>query len=169
MSDIVYALKPIVPFIVFFLVLFFILFFTIFFFEKKGVDDFSAGYFGFFMNISKIRILALSILITYYFFMIESIFLNTFSIINLIIFLVLAIAANILAFNLKYLIMSTIFSIAMYVGLYFQKIFIGYLKDVDRIWYLQICAVLLGLFMVLITTLFVFRNASSMSLKKKMS
>ena len=167
MNDIIYSLKPIVPFIIYFLVLFFILFFVIFFFEKRGVDDYSAGYFGFFMNIRKRQVLALSILLTYYFVVIESIFINTFSIFNLVIFLVLEILANVVALNIKYLFFSSIFSIAMYYGLYFQKIFIGYLNDIDRVWYLQICAVLLGLFMVFITTFCVFRNASSISLKEK--
>ena len=167
MTDYFYSLYPMVPYLMAFPILLIIFSVAIYVFISREISDRTVGFYGLFINLSNRKIAAISFIIVYYFIFISSIVVSKYSIINLFVLLALAILANIVVLNIKYSVGAVFFTIFMYYIIYFQKMFINYVIDIDNLWYLDILIVFMSAFSFGAITLFVMKNTCSIAAYKK--
>lgn len=167
MDDFFFSLKPYIPYLIIFPCLLTIFLLIATYICKKNINNKNAGFFGIFMSLNNFKTLSLSFVLAYYFFIIESIIINRFSIINLIILLILGVLANIICLNWQYIILSIINSTFIYIMVYFQKIFISYTLDVDKEWYIIALAIVLSIFGIVFGTFFSLKNSEFIIFKNK--
>lgn len=163
MDEFLYSLKPIIPYLLSFPIIMIAFLLIIFIFYKMDIQESNVGFIGLFLNLNTQKTISFSFLLFYYFFIIESTFINSYSIINLYIFLSFSLLGNIIYFNLKYISLSTIFSVFIYYILYFQKIFVNYTIDVASFWYIKLLIILMGVLTIISSTIFIIKNIGYIS------
>lgn len=162
MREFFFSLKPVIPYLLGFLVFLVAFCLLLYINYRRNVNDENVGYYGLILKFNNRKILAISCLSIYYLIIIESVFYKYFSSTNLLIFLLLTVLANVFALNLKYLLVSSLYTVFIYYLIYFQKIFISYTMDVEKIWYVELLIILITIFSIFLASYCVIKNIESL-------
>ena len=128
------------------------LFFFFFIGKRKINNNNGITFYGMFMGLSNRNILALSFLFFYYYLVIVSIFVNSFSYINLIMLFVPIVLFHLINFSIIRLVIDIIQTAFIILLLYSKIIFYNYIIDIGNYWYVIVLYVLLCLFVFIYTT-----------------
>ena len=157
MVDYFFDFKSLLPYLYFFpiYILLIIIFFLI---GKRSINNKRASFYGFFMGLSNKEVLSLSFLFLYYYLIIVSIFINEFSIFNIILFILPILLFNVINFYIIKFFVDIFNTAVLFLLLYSKSIFYSYIIDVGNYWYVIVLYVLLCLFIFLYATFVFFRR-----------
>ena len=161
MSEVIYQLSYLLPYLIIFPVLSIILMLVLWFLSKRKITNKNVSFYGLFMNLKFMDVLALSCLVIYYFIIIESFFVTSYYTIYSVVFFMLPIIAfNVVSFNGN--IFKTAFSLGnallLLTMLFFKNIFYTYIIDYNNSGYMIVLLVMLCVFVFLYAT-YVFLNS----------
>lgn len=128
--------------------------------KKKGIiEGKKVPLFGILMELNNSNIFAISILIIRYLFIIFSLFTNhLINIFHFIFISILSILYGISTKSIKTTIIEFISSLFISVGLFCQSLFVGYLQDVDIVWYVVLGNICSIVFLFLYVSFFLVKN-----------
>ena len=166
MTDYFFDLNDLFPYAYLFPI-FIIIVWLFFVINKRNINNKTSGFYGLFMGLTNKNILSLALLFLYYYLMIVSIFINNFSLLSLIIFLVPIIIFNIMNFYFFKFLVDLVNTPMIFLLLYIKSIFYNYMIDVYNYWYVIVLYVLLCIFIFFyITFIFIKRFKSIVSTNK---
>lgn len=155
-------------FLIFFVIAM-LIFEVMFYVLQKGKNNNKKiGFFGILMELSDMDILALSVLIIKYLFILWSLFdKSSINIGHLFILIILVVIFGIGSKNIKATFVEFISSFAIYFAFICLRILSGYLIDVRFEWYVLLGKVCLIVFVILYSTFFLIKNINEVALKNK--
>ncbi|MBR6949379.1 MAG: hypothetical protein IKH54_04250 [Bacilli bacterium] len=152
---------------------FFILFLqvlTFFLFKKPGknISGLKVNLYGLLMEIDNFTILALSVSLIRYVFIIWTIFdSSSIGFVHVFMLIIFSILFGLFSKNIKNLLFESISSIAIYYALISSRLLTNYLVDIRFVWYVFLGDIMLKIFIILYTTFFLLRNINSSVVKTK--
>ncbi len=133
--------------------------------EIKGLR---INFFGLLLEIDNWMTLALSVSLIRYIFIIWTLFDSaSISIIHVTILFTLSVLYGVFTKSIKNIIFEFLSSIALYYSLISSRLLTGYLAEVRYEWYVFLGDILLKIFIILYSTLFLLRNITDAVLKHK--
>ena len=167
MSEVIYQLSYLLPYLIIFPLLSILLMVILWVLSKRAITNKNVSFYGLFMNLRFIDIAALSFLIIYYFVILASFFVTTYTSYSVLLFAIPVIAFNIASFDGN--IFRTLFSlgnaILIFVMLFFKNIFYSYIVEISGSWYIVALFIMLCIFIFLYAT-YVFLNSLLNVLKR---
>lgn len=157
MIDYYFDLKDFMFYLYFFPLFMFVVL-IVFKIKKRDISDKTIPFYGKYIGLSNKNIISLTLLFLYYYLIIVSIFVNNFSILHLIIFLIPIVLFNIINFYFIRLFIDILNTFILYVLLYSKVIFYNYMIDVGEYWYVILLYGLLCLFIFAYVSFLFFRR-----------
>ena len=145
MIDYFFDLNAFLPYLYFFPI-FLIISFIIFKIKKRDISDKTIPFYGRYIGLNNTNILSLTLIFVYYYLIIVSIFINSFSLYHLILFIIPIILFNIINFYFIKLFIDIINTIIIYILLYSKSILYNYMIDAGEYWYVILLYSLMCLF-----------------------
>ena len=166
MIDYFFNIKDLLPYLYFFPI-FLVVIFLYFILKKRSINDETVPFYGLYIGLTTKDIVSLTLLFMYYYLIISSIFVNNFSVINLIFFILVILIFNII--NLFYIkiIIDVINTVILFILLYSKSIFYNYMVDVSDYWYVLFLYSLVCLFIFFYVSLIFMRRFRSVISKNK--
>lgn len=157
LEAIIYQITNLLPYIALFpiITIFLVIIFSIV--HKRKIDQ-HFSFYGLFLDLNNKDIFSLSLLFIYYIFIVESLFVNNFSLIHFLFLLLPITIFNIINKYIVNLLVNIINSCFIYALLICKSIFFNYLIDVTVVWYVVVILLLLSLFIFFYASYFFIRN-----------
>ena len=159
-TEIINYLRPLTYFFIFFLIFLLIIFF--FFLKVSKKFEFKlkkVKYYTLLFETDTKTLFLLSLLLSHYCFFLWCVFtLNSLTLLNYIILIVLIHVYGTICENIKQLLLSIWNSVIECVGLLSLSLITGYLTDIQDNIYIRIIVIMLGFFLVLYVTDFILRS-----------
>ena len=167
MNEVIYQLSYLLPYLIIFPLLSIILMVVLWLLSKRTLTNNNVSFYGLFMNLKFMDILSLSLLLIYYFIIIESFFITTYTMYSMIFFLIPIVLFNILSFNgnIFRVLYSLGNAILIFVMLFFKNVFYSYIVEISNSWYVVLLFIMLCIFIFLYAT-YVFLNSLLNVLRK---
>ena len=167
MNEVIYQLSYLLPYLIIFPFLSILLMVVLWLLSKRSITNNNISFYGLFMNLKFIDILALSFLFIYYFLIIESFFITTYTLYSVVLFVIPVIMFNILSFsgNIFKVLFSLGNAILIFIMLYFKNIFYSYIVEISSSWYIVVLFIMLCIFIFLYAT-YIFLNSLLNVLKR---
>lgn len=152
---------------------FFILFLQVisYFILKKPGKDLSGlriNLYGLLMEIDNFTILALSVSLIRYIFIIWTLFdSSSIGFVHVFMLVIFSILFGIFSKNIKNLLFETVSSVAIYYALISSRLLTNYLVDIRFVWYVFLGDIMLKIFIILYSTFFLLRNINNSVVKTK--
>ena len=137
---------------------FFLFLLFLFFIRKRGLKKNKVAFYGMFMGLSTRNILSLSFLLAYYYVVIVSLFIHSFSMVNLFIIILPIILCHLFNFSMFHLIVDFLHTLIIFFLLYSESILYNYIIEVGNYWYVVALHVLLCIFISFYVSLIVVKR-----------
>lgn len=160
------TMKELFPYLYLFPI-FLIILYIFFYIKSKKITNSRLSFFGMFMGLNNKDVVSLTLLLTYYYLIVASIFINTFSPIFCIVLIVIILLFEILNFNFIYFIADIVNTGIIMFILYIKTIFYYYMIDIEVFWYVLLLYVLVCTFIYFYATLIFIRRFRTMVGKNK--
>ncbi len=157
MVDHFFDFRLLLPYIYCFPIYIFILL-VFFFIGKRRINDKAISFYGFFMGLNNKDIFSISLLFLYYYLVVISIFINSFSLFNVILLFAPILLFNIINFYFIKLFIDIFNTSVIYLLLYSKSIFYNYIVEVGTYWYVLLLYGLLCVFIFLYVTYVFFKR-----------
>ena len=151
MIDYFFDLQDLFPYIYLFPI-FLLIIYTVFLIGKRKIDSKGIAFYGIFMGLSFRNILSLSCLFLYYYVILVSIFLNSFSILTFLLLVVPILLFNLVNFYILKFFIDIINTFILFVLLFSKSAFYNYLSEVGVYWYVILLYVILCIFIFMYAT-----------------
>ena len=167
MNEVIYQLSYLLPYLIIFPFLSILLMVVLWLLSKRTITNSNISFYGLFMNLKFLDILALSFLFIYYFLIIESFFITTYTLYSVVLFLIPLIMFNLCSFsgNIFRVLFSMSNAVLIFIMLYFKNIFYSYIVEISSSWYVVVLFIMLCIFIFLYAT-YIFLNSLLNVLKR---
>lgn len=155
-------------FFVFFILFLQVLSFILFRKEGKNLSGFRINIYGLLMELDNFTILALSVSLIRYVFIIWTIFdSSSIGFVHVFMLVIFSVLFGFFSKNIKNLLFESVSSVAIYYALISSRLLTNYLVDIRVIWYVFLGDIMLKIFIILYATFFLLRNINSSVVKTK--
>lgn len=129
-----------------------LLMFIFFAFGKRKINKNKVAFYGMFMGLSTRKTLALSFLCFYYYALLSTLFVNSFSYINVLLLFVPIVLFHLINYSFLVLFIDIIQTGILFLLLYSKTIFYNYITNVGNFWYVLTIYILLSLLIIVYST-----------------
>ena len=138
-----------------------------FHFGKIGFKKNKLSFYGMFMELSIQQIISISFLLLFFYFVIASIFVNSFSVFSFIVLLIPILLCNIFQVSFFHILFDIVNVFIIYFILISKSIFFHYIQDVANYWYVISLYILLCVFIFLYVSYISLRRLKFIISKNK--
>lgn len=136
--------------------------------KNNDIKGFKVNIFGLLMEINNSMTLALSVSFLRFIFIIWTIFDSaSISIVHITILFTLSVLYGVFTKSIKNIIFESLSSVALYYSLISSRLLTSYLVDIRYEWYVFLGDIMLKVFIILYSTIFLLRNIINAVLKTK--
>ncbi len=166
MAETMYYLSKLLPYIVLFPILAVVLLGVLYALFKKGMNNNNVSLYGLFLGFTKKDIFSLALIFIQFIVIIETMFMK-----NLSFYCILFIFTPILAYgiiNLEFsnMIVNMIGSLFLLALCFFERTFLSYFLNINRVWYVFFLFLAVCIFIVVLDTYFLIRNIDNLAVKR---
>ena len=166
MTETMYYLSKLLPYIVLFPVFAVILLAVLYVLFKKGMNNNNVSLYGLFLGFTKKDIFSLALIFIQYIVILETMFLK-----NLSFYCILFIFTPILVYgiiNLEFgnMIINIISSMFLLVLCFFERTFLSYFTDVNGVWYVFFLFIAVCVFIIVLDTYLFIRNIDNLAIRR---
>ena len=138
-----------------------------FHFGKIGFKKNKLSFYGMFMELSIQQIISISFLLLFFYFVIASIFVKSFSVFSFIVLLIPILLCNIFQVSFFHILFDIVNVFIIYFILISKSIFFHYIQDVSSYWYVISLYILLCVFIFLYVSYISLRRLKFIISKNK--
>lgn len=170
MTDAIYYLSKLLPYIVLFPIMSILLLVVLYFIFKKGMNNNNVSLYGLFLDYSKKEIALLALIFLEFIILIETMFIKEFTIFCVLLTFTPILLYGIISLDLKNMIINVFGYGFLIIMCFFERVFLSYFLNVDNMWYVFILFLAVCIFIIVIDFYLMIRNLDSLSksrIKKK--
>lgn len=166
MAEAIYYLSKLLPYLTLFPVLAILLLLTLYLLFRKGVNNNNVSLYGLFLSFSKKDILTLALIFVQFVMIIETMFINNFSILCFLFIFTPILLYGTINLDLINMIINILGSSFLLIMCFFERTFLSYIRNVDNMWYVIILLVAVCLFILVLDIYMLMRNINVLTKKR---
>ena len=173
MTDAIYYLGKLLPYIVLFPILSVLLLVILSIIFRRGMNNNNISLYGLFLDYSKKEIASLALIFLEFIILIETMFIKEFTVFCVLFTFTPILIYGIINLDLKNMIINVFGYGFLLIMCFFERVFLSYFLNVDNMWYVFILFLAVCIFILVINFYLMIRNLNNLSKdriqKKKLS
>ncbi len=166
MADVIYYLSKSLPYLVLFPILATLLLLILYLIFRKSISNDNVSLYGLFLSFSKKDIFSLALIFLEFILILESMFLKEFSYLNFVFIFTPILIYGTINLDLVNMITNLVAGSFLLAMCFFERVFISYILNVDKMWYVIILLVAVCIFIVILDVYLFMQNINNLTKKR---